>query len=182
MSQTSDVNESRLQKLGKSNDTAERVVSFLASRERNRDFLDLRRLKTSLMRDGERIIEEEYMEFFEQLEAEGVGSIIRSRLGRPSKFVLNYSIKDVFKLMHDGSTSGKLKRLGPSTKRKLAPELDGEELDDSTIVSENNLEPLTQKVTFVLSSTRVVELRIPDEVTAQEIESIVTGLKSVVQK
>lgn len=78
-----------------SNSTAKSLAKMLAARERFSRETDIKRLYVSLIREGQKLVPNEYNGFFKDLEEAGVGSIIHGRKGNPTRFKWNYSLKDV---------------------------------------------------------------------------------------
>lgn len=89
------LNGEMLSKIGSSSESAQIVMNTLAKRERFRRESDLTRLKRDLIKQGSKVVDEDYMQFWKGLEAEGVGSIIHGRKGKSDRFKWNYSLKVV---------------------------------------------------------------------------------------
>lgn len=169
----------KLKKLAHANHTATVTAMALASRERIRNFSDIRRTKAELIRQGEKIVDSDYIQFWKDLEAQGVGSIIYGRRGvKPDKFAWHYSLKAVSKSMIEGEDIT-VKRFPD------APPLRGSSPEQSSKIQRTAQvgapEPLTQKVTVVISTNRIIELRVPDNFTKAEAERVATAIRSVAQ-
>lgn len=93
----------KLKAIAHKNDTATITAMSLRLRERQRHTSDITRTRSELARQGERIVESDYMQFWKDLQVAGVGSIIYGRKGKPDRFEWHYSLKSVAKACIDGS-------------------------------------------------------------------------------
>lgn len=85
----------KLKQIAGHSETATVLMFNLAERKRFRNITDISHLKNALIRSGEKIIDEDYIAVFKELEAIGVGSLIIGRRGKPSRFKWNYSLKNI---------------------------------------------------------------------------------------
>lgn len=149
--------------------TATVVATSLATRDRIRHESDIDRTRSQLVRDGEPIVETDYMEFWKNLEDTGVGSIIyankRNGSKKPTRFKWHFSLKSIGKAMLEG---GEIKFSGQAPPKVRAQE-------------ETPEHEFAQKTTFFLSANRVAEIRIPDNFTLKEAEAIYTALKTLAE-
>jgi hypothetical protein len=97
------LNGNELKKVAHASHTAEVTITALAIRERVRNFSDIVRTKNQLIRNGERIVEEDYMAFWKGLQDAGVGKIVYGRKGKPDRFEWYYSMKKVAKAALEGT-------------------------------------------------------------------------------
>lgn len=93
----------KLKAIAHKSKTAEVTALSLAMRERLRHSSDITRTRSELARAGERIVESDYMQFWKDLQAAGVGSIIYGRKGKPDRFDWHYSLKAVSKACIEGT-------------------------------------------------------------------------------
>jgi hypothetical protein len=93
----------KLKAIAHKNDTSIVTAMSLRLRERQRHTSDITRTRSELARQGERIVESDYIQFWKDLQAAGVGSIIYGRKGKPDRFEWHYSLKSVAKACIDGS-------------------------------------------------------------------------------
>lgn len=93
----------KLKAIAHKSHTATVTATSLALRERLRHSSDITRTRSELARQGERIVEADYMQFWKDLQAAGVGSIVYGRKGKPDRFDWHYSLKEVAKACIDGS-------------------------------------------------------------------------------
>lgn len=91
-----------LKKIANSNHTAEVVMTDMALRERVRPFSDIHRTRNRLIREGEKIIEDDYKKFWKDLQDSGAGVIVYGRKGNPDRFQWHYSMKKVAEAALDG--------------------------------------------------------------------------------
>ncbi len=89
------LNGSKLYAIAHASTTAEIVNTHLALRDRIRTFSDIARLRTELVRSGEKIIEKDYFAYWKGQEDAGMGVIVYARKGKLSKFQWHYSMKEV---------------------------------------------------------------------------------------
>lgn len=83
--------------IAKSSGTATEVMLQLASRERNarNGFTNLLAFKAILLREGKKVDDNEYLKFWQDLEAAGIGNYIVGRRGQPDRFKWHYHVKDI---------------------------------------------------------------------------------------
>lgn len=101
MSQVS-LNGTVLKKIANSSHTAEVVMTDMALRERLRPFSDIQRTRNRLVREGEKIIEDDYKAFWKSLQDAGAGVIVYGRKGQPDRFQWHYSMKKVAEAALEG--------------------------------------------------------------------------------
>lgn len=84
--------------------TSQIVMVALGMRKRNarKDVLNVDLLKDQLKRAGEKIVDEEYIKFWMDLQAAGIGAYIIGRRGNPNRFKCHYSIKEVTSVAIEG--------------------------------------------------------------------------------
>jgi hypothetical protein len=86
------------------NETAQQIAKTLASRERISHETDVERFKTVLVREGFKVVPEDFDKFFKDMESLGLGSLIYGRGKNPTRFRWYYSLKDVgYAAMNPGS-------------------------------------------------------------------------------
>lgn len=171
-SQSITLDGNKLKEIASRNETASITANSLATRERIRHHSDIIRTRAQLVRDGQRIVDSDYMQFWKELENAGVGSLIFGRKGKPNRFAWHFSLKSIAKSMLEGTNE----KVAGRTSKKLQSV---EPAQQSSKQENGNMEPLTQKVTFVLSATRVVELRVPDNFTKAEADKVYAALKTL---
>lgn len=84
-----------LNEIATASDTAKTVTELLASRQRLRHVTDISRIRNDLVNDGQRIVDEDYMAFWKQLQTQKIGSVIYGRKGKPNRFEWHYSLRSV---------------------------------------------------------------------------------------
>lgn len=97
------LNGKQLHEISQKSHSAEVTLLSLAMRDRARSFSDINRTKAKLVKDGEKIVNEDYMQFWKDLQTAGVGSIVYGRKGNPNKFVWHFSLKSVAQVALDGN-------------------------------------------------------------------------------
>lgn len=92
----------KLQEIAYSSESANAVLKVLSKRERIRHHTDINRFKTELKKNGEMIVDTEFIKLWKDLEAAGVGSIVHGRNGRNSFFKWNYSLVKISRAALEG--------------------------------------------------------------------------------
>lgn len=91
-----------LKAIADKNDTATRITTALALRNRLRHFSDIGRMKTELKRAGEKIQDNDYNKYWHDLQKAGLGSIIYGRKNVPHRFEWYYNLKLVAQAAIEG--------------------------------------------------------------------------------
>jgi hypothetical protein len=110
---------SKLKAISHASHTAEVTMTALAMRERLRNFSDITRTRNQLIREGEKIVDADYMAFWKGLQDAGVGVIVYGRKGKPDRFDWHYSMKKVAKAALEG-TNETAEKIGGNVKKKAA--------------------------------------------------------------
>lgn len=91
---------------GITNATHTSIVTMmkLALRERNarNGFTNITGIRNELIRMGEKIVDEDYLKFWQELETAGVGNLITGRRGNSDRFKWHYSLKEISKNAIEG--------------------------------------------------------------------------------
>lgn len=173
MKQSITLDGNKLKAIAHRTPTATVTANSLAGRERIRHFSDITRTRSQLIREGQMIVDADYEQFWNDLQAAGVGSIVYGRKGKPNRFAWHYSLKSVAKSMLQG-VDMKVNR--------QATVAEPQEVEAPEETQPDNVEQLTQKVTFVLSANRVMELRLPDNFSKTEADAVCTALRTLADK
>lgn len=89
------LDKSRLSTLASSNETAAAIFKDSADRRRIRWVTNLPRYAVKLAHKGFKVVDADYENTWKELEAMGVGVIVRGRNGKPDRFKWNYSLKEI---------------------------------------------------------------------------------------
>ena len=145
---TMTIDSETLKRISNANPTAEVVTYVLAMRQRIRAFSDLRRLKISLIRSKERIVESDYQQYWKDLEQAGFGSIVRGRNGNSDRFAWHYSLKEVAKAAIEGkpTEARKINSNVLKTKRKRGRHRKNIEMVSISVDDLNTLRNLLDKL------------------------------------
>lgn len=92
----------KLRSISHASHTAEVVITALGVRGRIRHFSDIQRMRNTLVRQGAKIVDGDYMAFWKGLASAGVGVIVNDRKGKPSRFEWYYSMKKVAQAALEG--------------------------------------------------------------------------------
>lgn len=163
-----------LKQVADANPTAGVVATSLALRERLRHFSDIRRTKMSLIKSGEKIVDNDYKKFWKDLEALEVGSIIYGRKGNPDRFEWHYNLKSVAAAAINGNDQ-EVERISKVPISKPTTQL--------TATRQIKLlkpEPSREKSMYImLRDDFAVNFSVPGDITKKEIDLIVKALYQV---
>lgn len=150
------------------------AVNALASRERIRHESDITRMRSQLVRNGEKIVDTDFMQFFKDLEKSGVGSIVYGRRGKPTKFAWYYSLKAISKCMLEG-TDVQVTKVNSALVDQSKTILRKDE--GVKVVRYTDLEP--KKVSIVLANGLTVEISADTKVSAAAADSVLNALRTM---
>lgn len=159
------LNSTVLKKIANSNHTAEVVMTDAAMRERLRPFSDIQRTKNRLIREGERIIDEDYKKFWKDLQDAGVGVIVYGRKGNADRFQWHYSMKKVAEAALEGRDVKADKVPAPKAAKIEKP---------SKPVSKPTQ---TKEVAISLRPNFFLDFSVPSDLTKGEVEMIANTLR-----
>lgn len=148
------INKQALSKIAKRTLTSEAVFTFLGCRERNRGDTNLTRLKYDLIEENFKIIPEDFMDTFKDLEAAGLGQIIQGKKPRFKWFV---SLKEVGKT---GLSTVPMKPVEPKVERVVEAE---------AVVPRKSM-------VICLNKNRDVTVELPTNLTREEAQFIASKL------
>jgi len=167
----------KMKEIASASHTATVTINALANRQRLRHSSDITRLRSQLVRNGEKIVEVDYMKFWKDLEAANVGSIIYGRKNKPDRFKWFYNLKSVAKSAMEGSdeeakqiSSPKIQFTSPKKRfiRRRAK---------TNVVVEAKSEHVNEKIILIpLRANYHLEIKVPANVTKEEIKVIVNSL------
>lgn len=163
------LNGAQLKKIANASHTAEVVMTDMALRERVRSFSDIHRTRNRLIREGEKIIEDDYRAFWKSLQDSGAGVIVYGRKGNPDRFQWHYSMKKVA----EAALEGKDLKV---TEVKASPKPQAPEAPKAP-----PKKPIVQtKEVFInLRSQFCVDFSVPSDLTKAEAEMIATALRRI---
>lgn len=155
-----------LKSIAEENATSKAVFGQLSSRVRSRGQINLRKLRYDLLTQGQRIVEEEYVEIFKKLQDLGVGKLISGRHGKPTRFMWNYKLVSIAK----AAVSAEPTVIVETVKKRAIKSLPKEILavNESSIVEQAQRVPIS--ITFNLSP----DIRVDD---LAALISLAKGLK-----
>lgn len=176
--QTVNLNGKQLSVIGKKSHSAEVTLLSLALRERARDYSDIRRTKARLVKEGEKIIANDYMQFWKDLQDAGVGSIVYGRKNNPDRFEWHFSLKQVAKAALDG-TDEKLEPIKTIPVAKSKPKVIRRPAKHTAPVSIPK-QVMQEKLVYVsLRRGFDLAIKLPGDVSKEEIETITKALQRV---
>lgn len=169
MTTNTEMNTSKLKEIAVKSKSATEVALSFIDRQRARPSTDIRRLKGMLARQGHRIDGAEYSQFWKDLQAAGIGSIIYGRRGNPNRFEWRYNLRKVAEAMLEGGETPK-----PLPKPLLAPPRASNE-----VLQRPSLPSPDQKMIIVLSDGRHIDLTIPTNLSKAEATAIANAIAKV---
>lgn len=95
----------RLKKVADASHSAKVTIQNLIGRERFRNSSDITRLKRDLIKEGRKIVDKDYIQFWKDLQDAGVGSIVYGRRGKADRFEWHYSLKKVAEAASQGKNT-----------------------------------------------------------------------------
>lgn len=162
------LNGKQLKELSHKNRTAEVTMTALAVRERNRTFSDIQRTRAKLIKEGEKIVESDYMQLWKDLQDAGVGVIVYGSKKRADRFEWHFSLKQVAKACLEGVDQ----KSEPATTTVKTPKV---------IRREAAPQPkLSDRLVFVtLRNNFDVEIKLPFDISKGEVDTICKALNRV---
>lgn len=85
----------KIMNIATATETAKNVFTAFGERQRFRQETDLRALKASLLKDGKKVVDDEFNALFKKLQDSGVGSIIVGRGGKSNRFKWHYNLREL---------------------------------------------------------------------------------------
>lgn len=183
--QTITLNGSKLREIAHANPTAIVTMTALAMRERLRHVSDIPRTKNHLKRQGEKIVDADYMKLWKDLEAAGVGSIIYGRRNVPDRFEWHYSLKKVAKAAIEGTnelvekldTNQKGNVIDMPKKKQSRPKLSEAEKSQRAKQAEEVKTASGEKLVYIqLRDNYDLELKLPMDLNKDDVEIITRAL------
>jgi len=98
--------------------TAEVTMMSLALRQRMRPYSNLRQAKMQLIREGAKVVDKEFVQFWKELEDADVGSLVYGKTGQPEKFQWYYNLKTIARAAIEGKPINTEKL--PDVEKKMA--------------------------------------------------------------
>lgn len=92
----------KLKEITNASHTSIITMLLLALRIRDRGFSNITATKEQLIRMGEKVVDEDFLKFWRDLQTAGIGSIVYGRRGRPDRFQWHYSLKNVARVAIEG--------------------------------------------------------------------------------
>lgn len=120
---TLNVNESRLQEIAKSNITSYSLMLYFALRERHTESFNVRVMKNELLRSGIPVQDKDLYNVMEQLQSEGLGSVIYGKNGADDYFKWGYNINQFNRKGFDSTTLDPVLKLHPSERKEAFKEV-----------------------------------------------------------
>lgn len=182
MDTKSNIDNAKLRSICKATHSAEVTITSLAMRERLRHTSDIVRLKTQLVRSGEKIVEEDYMRFWKELEAIGIGSIVYGRKGKADRWEWHYNLKSIAKAVINGSSDAVEKIDGKKRSKVVVSKMPVRKQvkRETRVESHVNTIVRSEKVIFIpLRSDCDISINLPANITKEELAKINYALQKM---
>lgn len=114
------LNHENIKSIATETNTSKTIFDALERRQRYRRQTNLSKFESQLLNNGEKIVNDEYLNTFKKLETAGVGSLIIGRRGKPNRFVWNYSLKDVAKAAKEEVNLSSLPKMQMGSRKRLS--------------------------------------------------------------
>lgn len=111
------LNGKKMKEIGNKTPTAEVLATSLSLRQRTRHEINVDRTRMRLIREGEKITEKDYMQFWSDLQAENLGHIVLGRMGNYNRFIFHYDPIKIGKACLQG-TDEQASEITPTTRRR----------------------------------------------------------------
>lgn len=168
----------KLYKIGHASHTAEVTMTDLALRERLRAYSDIGRTKTKLIRNGEKIVDADYIAFWKGMQDAGAGVIIYAKRGRPDRFEWHYSLKKVAKAALEGTNESAEKIVVAKPKPKARPARQTKPQAKPVTKPEAKVEVKPSKILYIpLRKDFNFELNLPGDISREELNVIANALQ-----
>ncbi len=95
------INGKKLNEIFNATPTSRAVLKYLLNRDRDRTFIDIRRLHLKIVQEH-RIVEQDWDQLWTDLMKNKVGSFVVGRRKQPSRFILDYSLKKFAEAAKEG--------------------------------------------------------------------------------
>jgi hypothetical protein len=180
------LNSVKLHSVSHVSPTAEVVMTALSQRERLRNFTDISRLKNSLIRDGERIVDEDYSAFWIGMQASGVGRLVFSKKGKQDRFFWHYSMKKVAQAALEGknvkaeridASAAQAPSAQPTANTKKVIKLATKKPSTATQMPAAHAQSPERMVLIPIRKDFCLEFSVPSNLTKDEVETIGSVLK-----
>lgn len=167
------LNGKQLKEISHKNRTAEVTMTALAMRERVRNFSDIPRTRAKLIKEGEKIVETDYLQLWKDLQTAGVGVIVYGSNKRPNRFQWHFSLKQVAEVCLEGTDQKADITAKPQAVKVIRrPALE--------VKAASPVAPLPDRLVYVsLRKDFDVAIKLPGNVTQDEIATISKALNRI---
>lgn len=163
----------KLYELAHNNKTADAVVHALAVRQRLRHFIDMRRMKYDLKKEGFKIEDKHFSRIWKEWEKLGLGTIQPGRTGNDDLFVMNYDMRKVAEASLKGTDldEGDLKKgiVLNAARTKSEPKKRGRK---PKVVTSIPISHPAKQVIVGLDNDRVFKIELPEGLTKEDLNRI----------
>lgn len=179
---TKELDGSNLKSFANRNRTFEIVTTYLALRERDRQVLNVDRIYSNLKKDGEKIVEQDYFDFWKGMDESGIGTYIKGRGINPNTFTSKYSLKTIAQAALTGTNVKPSQMIQNKEKKAVTkvPKKRGRKPGFKVVKKPNRHMVRTEQVLAIrLRPNFSVEVRLPQDLTPVEAKAMCRSLMGV---
>lgn len=159
------LNMDKVKEVSFASHTAEIAITALAMRERHRNSTNITKMKRDLVKNNEKIVDEDFLSFWKGFSEAGVGVIKYGRKGGPDRFKWNYSLKTIAQVALEG--------------RAIEPK----KLENTVVTglvrskSFSKKQALPKNVVLFPIRGETVKIKLPQDVTKEEVRGLARMLR-----
>lgn len=162
-----------------SNITDQNMILAFAYRERDRSITDVRQFYNSVMEKAEfykdhetqKLSLENFVDYFQKLQSEGVGRLVEGRHGKPTRFYWKYKASTLMDKLSGGKVELK-EYQAPTLPRVIKPE--PPKAPAPIIVKQENT-----VIVIPVRSDFILKLNLPTDFSARDVQTINAALLAV---
>jgi hypothetical protein len=166
-----------------STETSKVVLNELVKRKRIRHFIDLNRLRLTLVRSGNKIVNSDFISTFKDLASLGLGKLIQGRDDKILRFEFFTSLMDIAKC----AAEGKDLEFTPLDGKGLTPKVKGKRgRPRKTVVTSEVIKTSTPTtveagnlLVIPLRTNSFIRIQVPSNLNKQEAEFISKAIMSM---
>lgn len=178
---TKQLDKQTLNKIAYKNETAKDVFLALASRERSRPETDLRRFKSVLLKEGFKIVPDEFTATFKELANTGVGEFVH-KPGQPPRFRWHFNLITIGVLgLGEDKASEKISLIKKNSPPRM---VDRRKPVEREFMAEKPVQVInlaSNTVVAMLTNNRSAKMEIPQDISKEEAKLLADTILRQVQ-
>ena len=179
--------------------TAEIAAYALYMRRRLTRDTDIPRLKYDLIKDGHKVINEDFDQLWDDLQRAGMGVLVHGRNGQPNRFEWFYNMRLVAQAALDGKdypssekpnppdNNTRVARAKVQSKRGIEPKIKVQQISPVMLqravpqkdTVQNTSSSKMQKVYVAMPDGDILPLLVPSDASESQIEAMINKLKGM---